>query len=308
MGVQEYVTYGLAIAAVFALVWALFGRGDGIGGGAFFAGDRENGWERLPGIFKFIWVIAVTYETPLGTSLSDRFHRKAARLNELALASALPLNPARVFCSSVFLGLIFGFIGLAAGSAAACAVKWNWWIALPVGLGLVFFLMGWYWPMVNLKDYAMRRREQLRRQMPFAIDLITSAMRSGLEFGAAVRYYVDCGVKGALQEELARVLDEVQVGKSFAEALENMSGRIGLPAFTSFADAVAYGQEVGAPISQTLKIQGAELQRSRFALAEQKAARAPQLMILPLIVFIMPSVFIVMLTPLVIQFMKMTGH
>ena len=301
---DKYVAYGLVILAVFALVWALFGRGDG-GGGYRFAEDRKGGWNRLPSVFKMLWVISVTYENPLGMAIANRLSKRAESIGENVRAAALPLTPARVFCSSLFLSVMMAFVGLAVGAAAAYAIPWRraFWMPLPMALMLGAF--GWYWPIDRVRACAIRRRRELTRQLPFAIDLVTSAMRSGLEFSSALRYYVNCGVQGALPEEFGWVLAELQVGKTLAEALDAMSRRIGLAAFTSFSDAVAYGQDVGAPVTRTLKVYGSELRRERFSQAEQKAARAPHLMIFPLICLIMPAVFIVVLTPVVMEFMKM---
>jgi hypothetical protein len=84
----------------------------------------------------------------------------------------------------------------------------------------LLFWIGWAWPLQNLKAYTERRQEELVRQLPFAIDLLGSAMRSGLEFGAALRYYTGMGVEGALREEFSRVLADVSLGKPFVEALK----------------------------------------------------------------------------------------
>ena len=89
-----------------------------------------------------------------------------------------------------------------------------------------------------------------------------------------------------------------------ADPAATLGARVKLEAFTSFVSVVSYGTEIGAPIAQTLKMHGSDLRRERFNLAERKAARAPSVMILPLVLFIMPSVFIIVLTPMIIRFMK----
>jgi tight adherence protein C len=68
---------------------------------------------------------------------------------------------------------------------------------------------------------------------------------------------------------------------------------------------VSYGNEIGASITETLKMQGKDLRRARFALAERTAARAPAVMIIPLVLFIMPAVFIVIITPVVLRYKAM---
>ena len=108
------------------------------------------------------------------------------------------------------------------------------------------------------------------------------------------------------EDEFAEVLKDVELGKSRVEALSEMARRVQVEAFTAFVGVVAYGTEIGASIVDTLKIHGEDLRRERFNIAERKAARAPSLMILPLAVFIMPAVFIFIITPIIMQ-MKATG-
>ena len=291
--------YGLVAAAVIVAFLALFGRRVP----DVFSVDREPGFERLPGVFKFAWGVATACESSVGASLALLFPKGTSRLAETIPPAALPLTPARVYVARLFLGCVVGFSALIAGLLAAAAIPEVAMSAVAAAT-VCLFAVGWFWPVQNLKAYAERRQDELTRQLPFAIDLISSAMRAGLEFGAAVRYYTGIGLGGPLPEELSRVLNDVSLGKPLAESLKDMDRRVKLEAFTSFVGAVSYGAEVGAPISETLKVHGAELRRARFAVAERKAARAPIVMILPLVLFIMPSVFIVVLTPLIMQFMN----
>lgn len=296
---EQILLYALVAVAVIVGFLSLFGRR----GPEAYEPDREDGWERLPNVFKLVWGMATACESSVGAYLSLLLPKRAAGLAETIPPSALPLTPARVLASSLLLGVMFGFVGLLAAAVASVAMP-DVPILLLAGIAVFLPLIGWFWPSQNLRAYAERRQTELVRQLPFAIDLISSAMRSGLEFGAAVRYYTGIGLGGALPEELSRVLNDVSLGKSFAEALKDMDRRVKLDAFSSFVGAVSYGAEVGAPISETLKIHGAELRRARFAVAERKAARAPVVMILPLVLFIMPSVFIVVLTPMVMQLLN----
>ena len=141
------------------------------------------------------------------------------------------------------------------------------------------------------------------RSLPFAIDLIGAAMRSGLEFGAAMRYYTNLGGTGALGDEFTRVLRDTSLGKPMVESLQDMASRLKLKTFSAFVGVVAYGTEIGASIADTLKVHGAEMRRERFSLAEQKAARAPALMIFPIAMFILPAVFLIIFVPVMLQFL-----
>jgi tight adherence protein C len=143
----------------------------------------------------------------------------------------------------------------------------------------------------------------MSRSMPFAIDLITVAMQAGQDFGAAVRNLVGGGMKGPLADEFTIMLRQTELGKSRVEALKAMSERLQLDEFRSLVTAVAQSADMGASISQTLKIQAEEIRRARYHAAERKAARAPSLMLLPMALFIMPAVFIIIFTPVVIKMM-----
>ena len=178
------------------------------------------------------------------------------------------------------LGMPPGGTLLFAGAAAAC---------------------GWFYPTMKLADVAVKRQKALIRSLPFAIDLIGSAMRAGLDFNAAIRYYLSIGMGGPLPVEFGAMLRQSELGKSRIEALQEMALRVQTDSFTSFVDAVTHGIEVGASIVETMKMQGEDMRRERFHLAEQQAARAPSVMIFPTALFLMPAVFIMVGVPVYFQ-------
>ena len=174
-------------------------------------------------------------------------------------------------------------------------------------LGGLFAFCGWFFPPTALESRAENRRKEIIRGLPFAIDLIGSAMHAGLDFNAAVRYYVGVGLKTPVAEEFSVMLREAELGKSRVEAVQAMAARVQTPVFTSFVDAVAHGIEVGASLVATMRMQGEDMRRARFHLAEEKAARAPSLMILPMAVFIMPAVFVIVFVPVFLRFKASRG-
>lgn len=302
MSTQELLVYVSVVVAVAASVWAFTVNADDAARDSL--ADKGAGWGRLPAVFKVLWGISLALEDSLGAVVAEWMPERRKKIAALIPASALPLTPERVFGACAVSGIVCSAVGLTvAGVMLAALPESAMWTAVPAFMFL--FWIGWMWPVQNLAAYTERRQEELVRQLPFAIDLLSSAMRSGLEFGAALRYYTGMGVNGALKEEFTRVLADVSLGKPFVESLKDMDDRIKVEAFSSFVVSVSYGVEIGASISSTIKMQGAELRRSRFALAERKAARAPIVMILPLTLFIMPSVFIVILTPMVLKLMKL---
>jgi len=296
MELQETLVYLFVAGAVLAVGWLFMSR-DG-GDGSQYA--HEAGWSRLPVVFRATWGFVTFFEDSVGASLEAWMPRRAKKFAELAVVSALPLSAKRMLAASFALGL--GGLLLGAVSAASLLIAFpGVWYGFAVAAAFGLFAIGWFWPGQNLARYAELRQEKLTKELPFAIDLISGAMRSGLEFGAAMRYYVSLKTGGPLEEEFGRVLADVTLGRPFSEALNDMASRVRLKAFSSFVGVVSYGMEIGAPIADTLKTHGVDLRRERFNLAERKAARAPAVMIMPLVLFIMPAVFIILLTPMVMR-------
>lgn len=296
MGATEIIIYLLVVGAFLAFGWMFTGArtedANSFG--------REPGWNRLPWVFRASWGIVTLFEDSFGALFAEWFPKVARRYSEESVTAAVPLTANRVFATSLVFGAGGAFLGVAVGVAVALsnpAVG----ISLSTVLALAFGAIGWFWPSQNLAHAAEIRQGKIIRELPFAIDLIGSAMRSGLEFGAAMRYFTSLKTGGPLEEEFGRLLADVTLGKSFMDGLKEMAARVRLEAFTSFVGVVSYGMEIGAPIAQSLKMHGADLRRERFNLAERQAAKAPAKMIIPLVLFIMPSVFIIVLTPLIVR-------
>ena len=260
--------------------------------------EAERGEENLPGLFRRLWGVVLALETSLGVVLAGSGENR--REANLIRASGLPLNSRRLAVLRPLCAVLFAVTGASFFMVPGLKPVWGWSF---VGIGAV---IGWLYPDSALKGYVEERQTALVRALPFAIDLMGSAMRAGLEFGAAMRYFVGLRTGGPLEEEFSEVLKDIELGKSRSEALSDMAWRVQVEAFTAFVGVVSYGTEIGASIVNTLKIHGEDLRRERFNIAERKAARAPSLMILPLAVFIMPAVFIFIITPIIMQ-MKATG-
>ena len=291
---NKWVVYGCVLLA-FVLPVALWRRDESIS-----VQRHGASWSALPVVFRILWGVVELFEIPVGVPLSRAFEVTRVKYERWILASGLPLTPGKVFALQALL--------LAGGVAAGLALMTVPGLkpVLGVAFTILFGFVGWVYPPTELDRYVQWRQTEITKSLPFAIDLIGSAMRSGLEFGAAMRYYEGLKMPGPLTEEFGKVLQQIELGKTRTEAISDMARRVQVESFTSFAGVVAYGAEIGASISETLRVHGEELRRARFHLAERKAARAPSLMILPMAVFIMPAVFIIIITPVVLR-MKATG-
>jgi tight adherence protein C len=167
--------------------------------------------------------------------------------------------------------------------------------------GALFGLMGYYWPLIWLRRTAQARQDQISKELPYAIDLLTVAMEAGQDFGAAVRHFVNEVGTGPLRQEFGMMLRETDLNKSRNEAMRSMAARMQVEEFKAVVTAVVQSAEMGASVAATLKVQADEIRRARFHRAERKAARAPSLILIPVALFIMPAVFIVILTPVAMR-------
>ena len=221
---------------------------------------------------------------------------------KLSYAGLVELSPERVCCTRCFLVI---FLSVASASVAWMIVPPDQKLSIPVAAVIAVFI-AWVLPGAAVDNHVQTRRTRILQAIPFSIDLICSAMRGGLDFTAAIRFYVKLQIPGPLTEEYSAMLREMELGVIRTEAIQNMAERIQIKEFTSFAAAIVMGTELGASLADTMEIQSEEMRKLRFSIAECKAQRAPSLMLIPMALFILPAVFIVILTPVFLK-MKEAG-
>lgn len=163
-----------------------------------------------------------------------------------------------------------------------------------------FGVVGYMLPNMLLKNAGAKREELMRNSLPDAIDLLTISVEAGLGFDAAVAR-VAKNTEGPLAKEFARLLQEMQLGMGRSEAMRAMGERTTLLELRSFCLAMVQADSLGIPIARVLRIQSSELRVKRRQRAEEKAQKVPVKMLFPLIFFILPCLFIVILGPVILQ-------
>jgi tight adherence protein C len=142
--------------------------------------------------------------------------------------------------------------------------------------------------------------------MPDALDLLTICVEAGLGFDAALSK-VNEKWDNELSMALGRVIRDIQLGKLRRDALRDMSDHLGIPEMTSFVAAVIQSEMLGVSLAKVLRIQSDQMRVKRRQRAEEEAHKAPIKMILPLGVFVFPSLLIVLLTPAGIKLWRSLG-
>jgi len=150
-----------------------------------------------------------------------------------------------------------------------------------------------------------KRRADVQRALPTALDLITISMEAGLSFDSGLAKVVE-KTRGTLSDEYGRVLTEMQMGKARREALRDMAKRIDTRDVSSFVAAIVQADQMGMSLAPVMRAQSDDVRMRRRQAAEEQAMKAPIKMLFPLILCILPSTMLVVLGPgLVVMFTQM---
>lgn len=183
----------------------------------------------------------------------------------------------------------------------------NFSLDLGLGAPMVICLgtIGFFMPQMHCKAMKSKRELSVRQDMPFFIDLLALSVEAGLDFFGAIQKIVDkvADKESVLAAEFQIVLKDIKIGSSKAEALKEMAARLDMNEITSFVAVLIDAEASGSSISQVLKDQSVQMRLERFVRAEKAGARASQLILLPLMLFILPAVFIMVFGPVVLQMM-----
>lgn len=144
------------------------------------------------------------------------------------------------------------------------------------------------------------RRERMQRELADAIDLLTISVEAGLGFDAALQQ-VARNTDGPVADEFARMLREMQLGKSRREALEALRDRSPIDELKAFVGSLVQADTFGVPVGQVLRTQAGEIRVKRRQHAEKKAQEVPVKIMVPLVLFILPCLFIVVIGPAAIS-------
>lgn len=177
-----------------------------------------------------------------------------------------------------------------------------WWLFCGI------CLVGFAYPSIWVSGRRKSRHEEIRLQLPFVIDLLTLSTEAGLDFIGALQKVVEKTRNGPLVNEIERMLQEIQLGTTRADALRNMGWRIDLQEISSLVAVLVTADQMGSSLGGVLRIQSELIRAQRFTSAEKRGAAATQKLLFPLIFFIMPAVFIMIFGPVILGFFGVGGR
>lgn len=202
-------------------------------------------------------------------------------------------NPPRLDVQRVFgLKVVGLLVGLLLGYAFAHSGGVLRALLITAGAGA----FGFFLPDILIYNSGTKRQQVIQRTIADALDLLTISVEAGLGFDAAVAQ-VARKTDGPVSAEFFRVLQEMQIGVGRAQAFRLLAERTTVPELQVFISAVVQADKLGIPIASVLREQSKEMRLKRRQRAEEQAQKVPVKILFPMVVFILPSMFIIILGP-----------
>jgi tight adherence protein C len=253
--------------------------------------DRKasNGLVKLTRPFFTQYVVPMIRGKPFWDNKRKHYKRKiiSAGLKD-------ELTPDEFIAFKLFLIIFFPVVGgfLKAGDF----IDLQWYYILASGI------VGWFYPDMWVKGRIEDRQKKIMRAMPFIIDLLALSTEAGLDFVGAIGKVVEKATPSPLVEEFGQLLKEIKVGASRQEALREMGARINMTEINSFIAILISADQMGASIGKILRQQSEQIRVDRMLRAEKAGAAATQKLMLPIMMFIVPAVFIMIMAPVALEF------
>ena len=230
---------------------------------------------------------------------SDRFGEAKIR-EKLVSAGMYGTTPRKILGYQVLAAIAFSLLVLWLVPAMGGSIYFAVGLAVAVGVG------GWFAPVYYVELKRRSRMELIDRQMPDMIDLLVVTIEAGLGILASMRVASE-SMSDPLGQELRLTLQEQRMGLSVGQAIESLGRRADSTNVRIFVRAITQGERLGVSIGTTMRNLSLEMRKRRRAMAEERAQKMPIKMLFPLIFFIFPALFIVILTPMIISIVDALG-
>jgi tight adherence protein C len=225
--------------------------------------------------------------------LDPRASEERIGLKLVASGMARTFSPTEFLAAKVVLAgggvILGGAIGTLAGSSSKAVL-----------LAAIFALVGFFVLDMVVTSRIRSRREEMRRDLPEALDVLAVSVEAGLGFDGALAKLGE-HKSGPLVEQFELVLNELSIGESRSYALRRMSDRVDIPELTSVVSALIQSEQLGTPLGRILRTQATESRHRRRIAAEERAMKAPVKMVVPTGLFIFPAMLIVIIAPAMIK-------
>lgn len=267
--------------------------------------DGRRAERRLPLSFKLLLPLAPNLKPMMaGQGMAAQRERADARLVTGGFEGLL--SGWEFLSLKLLLPLCFGTLWILLIHSAARVSPVLAAAALPLDLlGLALLYLQ---PSLWLRKAVATRQRAILRSLPFVLDLLTLSVEAGMDFMSALQRTTEARKIDEFGEEILRVVREIQLGTTRSEALRTMARRVDLPDVRSVVNALIQADELGVSVGAILRIQSDQIRQRRFERAEKLANEAPVKLLGPLLLFIFPSVFLILLGPVLYRLFQQMFH
>lgn len=281
--IQLLTALSAALAAGFGVLY--FGR---VLSELELAEKHENLPQRLPLFVRLLLpFISVTRPAASGNAFAVWRDMAAPKLWMAGLGDAFtPVDYIALRLVFLIVSLLLIVLGMAAGQILIC-----------LALALLFAV----YPGVWISSTIRKRQLSIMKALPNVLDLLTLSVESGRDLLSALRDILARRKVDPLGEELLRTFQEIQLGRKRTDALRALTLRVRQADLTAAINAIIQAEELGVSIAQILHIQSDMQRNKRFMLAEKLANEASVKIIIPIILLILPAVFLVLVGPLALR-------
>ncbi|MCP4481867.1 MAG: type II secretion system F family protein [bacterium] len=178
-----------------------------------------------------------------------------------------------------------------------------WVVGITYG-AFMFAVVAFFIPDIYYARQASARLREVERAFPATLDLLTLCVDAGMDFMAAITKIIENSEDNPLMQEFQEIMRETQLGSDRKQTLKNFSERCDLDIVNSFVSVVIQAEELGTSLSSVLEDYSQEMKEKRFQSAEKQAMEAPVKMLIPMMIFIFPGVFILIFGPISIKIME----
>ncbi len=230
--------------------------------------------------------------TPTSQLENMRLNATLAGIGSEGIESLLAMKAIATAVGAVMVPLAMAAVGLKSGSIILFAL---------IGGGVGFLVPG-----LLVSRKGKKRQAQIRRDLPETIDLMAISVQAGMGLEAAIEL-ASQSLPGPLGDEMHRLLQEIQLGSSRRQALHQLRDRTDVRELSSFALALIQADAIGSPIAEVLQSNSARMRLIRRQDAREKAAKLPVKLLIPMMLFIFPALFVVIIGPAAISIMSKLG-
>ncbi|MDB5768924.1 MAG: tadC2 [Collimonas fungivorans] len=246
----------------------------------------------LPPLLKKVWNGVMFFDFYFGATVSEaRLLKRKQMLNTAGLEYFM--TPGETYALQFFSLAIALFFAVLVG-LAAFGIDYIVLIIM-----LVLGLIGWFYPLMWIRDQKKKRNIEISRYFPSFVDIVTLCCECGLTLNTAIVNFCERGPECVLRHEIERVVRDMKTGAGRADALGKFARRTGNIDISRFVGIVLQCDKLGVPLGPTLRKFAEQKRTERFQRAEKLAMEAPMKMIAPLIMFIFPITFIIIAFPIV---------